>query len=93
MRDEYVLYEETDYLTQEAYGMFNLSLNWESTEGDWYGAVHLKNMTDEEYLVGGYTFVGKDDDGNWTNGTGFDQTLIGYYGDPSTAHVTIGYRF
>lgn len=93
MRDEYVLYEETDYLSQDAYGLLNLSLNWESLNGDWYGAIHLKNITDEEYLVGGYTFVGKDDDGNWTPGTGFDQTLIGYYGDPSTAHITIGYRF
>lgn len=93
MRDEYVLYEETDYLTQEAYGLLNFSVNWESMEGDWYGALHMKNITDEEYLVGGYTFVGKDDDGNWTPGTGFDQTLIGYYGDPSTVHLTVGYRF
>lgn len=93
LRDEYVLYEETDYLTQDGYGLLNLSLNWESAEGDWYGSIHLKNLTDEEYLVGGYTFVGKDDDGNWIPGTGFDQTLIGYYGDPSTAHLTIGYRF
>lgn len=92
-RDDYVLYEENDFLSQDGYGLVNLSVTWESPEGNWYGGLHLKNITDEEYLVGGYTFVGKDDSGNFTQGTGFDKTLIGYYGDPQTAHLNIGYRF
>ena len=52
-----------------------------------------KNLTDEEYLVGGYDFVTRDEQGNFGPGLGGDTTLIGYYGDPRTVHLTVGYRF
>jgi len=93
-RDEYLLFETSELLKQESYGMVNASVMWESLEGDWYASLHAKNLTDEEYLVGGYTFVGApDDNGDLTAGLGGDTTLIGYYGDPRTVHLTVGYRF
>ncbi|KXJ61962.1 MAG: ligand-gated channel protein [Alteromonas sp. Nap_26] len=92
-RDDYLLFETSDLIQQDAYGMVNLSARWESLEGDWYAGIHVKNLTDEEYLVGGYDFVTRDNDGNYGAGLGGDTTLIGYYGDPRTVHVTVGYRF
>ncbi|NMP31811.1 TonB-dependent receptor [Thalassotalea sp. M1531] len=92
-RDDYLLFEDSDALKQDGYGTLNASINWESIEGNWYAGLHAKNLTDEEYMVGGYNFVGMDDDGNYTPGLGGDTTLIAYYGDPRTVHFTLGYRF
>jgi len=92
-RDDYILFEDSDLLKQEGYGMLNAGVTWESPEGNWYGGLYAKNLTDEEYMVGGYNFVGVDDEGNYLPGLGGDQTLIAYYGNPRTVHLTIGYRF
>ena len=48
---------------------------------------------DEEYIVGGYDFVTRNEDGSLGPGLGGDTTLICYYGDPRTVHLTVGYRF
>ena len=92
-RDDYLIFETSDLIEQDAYGMVNLSVSWESMEGDWYASLHGKNLTDEEYLVGGYDFVARNEDGSLGAGLGGDTTLIGYYGDPRTIHLTVGYRF
>ncbi len=93
-RGEYDLVEVGNVLTQDGYGLLNLGINWYSNEGDWTAALHWKNITDEEYMVGAYNFTnGQDDDGNWIPGTGGDTTLIAYYGDPTTVSLTIGYQF
>ncbi len=92
-RDDYILFEDSDMLSQDGYGMLNLGVSWESEDGHWFGGLYGKNLTDEEYMVGGYNFVGIDGDGNYTPGLGGDQTLIAYYGDPRTFHLNIGYRF
>ncbi|NMH58847.1 TonB-dependent receptor [Alteromonas ponticola] len=92
-RDDYFLFETSDLIQQDAYGMVNLSVTWESQDGNWYGGIHAKNLTDEEYLVGGYDFVVPLEGGGFGPGLGGDTTLIGYYGDPRTVHLTVGYRF
>ncbi|MDM7859849.1 TonB-dependent receptor [Alteromonas sp. ASW11-36] len=92
-RDDYLIFETSDLIQQDAYGMVNLSVSWESVEGDWYASLHGKNLTDEEYVIGGYDFVTRNDDGTLGAGLGGDTTLIGYYGDPRTIHLTVGYRF
>ncbi|WP_100641826.1 TonB-dependent receptor [Alteromonas facilis] len=92
-RDDYLIFETSDLIQQDAYGMLNLSVSWESVDGDWYASIHGKNLTDEEYVVGGYDFVTRNDDGTLGPGLGGDTTLIGYYGDPRTFHLTVGYRF
>lgn len=92
-RDDYLLFETSDLIEQDSYGLINASISWESVEGDWYGGLHVKNLTDEEYLVGGYDFVVQNTDGSYGPGLGGDTTLIGYYGDPRTVHLTVGYRF
>lgn len=92
-RDDYRLFETSDLLLEEGYGIVNLSVSWQNQEGDWYASLHAKNLTDEEYLVGGYDFVGVAEDGSYVPGLGGDTTLIGYYGDPRTVQLTVGYRF
>ena len=92
-RDDYVLFEEDSLLTQDGYGIANLSINWYSIEGDWSAGLHIKNLADEEYMVGGYQFVAPLDDGGYAPGLGGDNTLIAYYGDPRTVSLTIGYQF
>ncbi len=92
-RDDYLLFEDSDSLLQDGYGTLNASVTWESVEGNWYGGLHFKNLTDEEAMVGGYNFAAKNDDGTYTPGLGGDTTLIGYFNDPRTVHLTVGYRF
>lgn len=95
-RDDYTITETANSLiTQDGYGLLNMSVSWSSTEGEWYAGLHAKNLTDEEYVVGGYQFVTEnpDDPTGYTAGTGGDNTLIGYYGDPLTVSLTLGYRF
>jgi len=92
-RGEYLLFEDSKLLKQDSYGLLNLGVSWEAKDSNWYGGLYLKNVTDEEYMVGGYNFVGVDDAGNYLPGLGGDTTLIAYFGDPRTAHLTIGYRF
>ncbi len=92
-RDDYVLFEEDSLLTQDGYGIANLSVSWYSIEGDWSAGLHIKNLADEEYMVGGYQFVAPLDGGGYAPGLGGDNTLIAYYGDPRTVSLTIGYQF
>ncbi|WOH36259.1 TonB-dependent receptor [Thalassotalea fonticola] len=92
-RGEYDLTETGNLLTQDGYGLVNLGINWYSNDGNWEAGLHMKNVTDEEYLVGTYAFVTPQDDGSYLPGTGGDNTLIGYYGDPQTVAFTVGYQF
>ncbi|TGV18888.1 TonB-dependent receptor [Pseudoalteromonas sp. MEBiC 03607] len=97
-RGDYALFEEDSLLTQDAYGIFNMGITWYSTDGHWTAGLYGKNLTDEEYMIGGYQFVAPDptdptDTSKYTPGLGGDNTLIGYYGDPRTVAFTVGYRF
>lgn len=92
-RSDYDLAVTNNLLSQDGYGLVNLGLNWYSNDGNWQASLHWKNITDEEYLVGNYAFVTPQDDGSYTPGLGGDNTLIGYYGDPQTIALTVGYTF
>ncbi|MDC0602991.1 TonB-dependent receptor [Aliiglaciecola sp.] len=97
-RSEYSLFEQDNLLNQDGYGLLNFSAVWYSDDGNWNVGLHGKNLADEEYLVGGYQFVTPDpaapnDISRYTPGLGGDNTLIGYYGDPRTIHLTVGYQF
>lgn len=97
-RGDYVLFEEASLLSQDAYGLVNLGVTWYSNDSHWSASLTGKNLTDEEYLVGGYQFVtpaptDPTDTSKYTPGLGGDNTLIGYYGDPRTVTLTVNYRF
>ena len=88
-----MLFEENSLLTQDGYGITNVSLNWYSNDGNWTAGLHVKNLTDEEYMIGGYQFVAPLEGGGYAPGLGGDNTLIAYYGDPRTISLTVGYQF
>ncbi|WP_404341879.1 TonB-dependent receptor [Pseudoalteromonas mariniglutinosa] len=97
-RSDYALFEEDSLLTQDSYGLVNVGITWYSTDGHWSAGLYGKNLSNEEYMIGGYQFVAPDpndpsDVSKYTPGLGGDNTLIGYYGDPRTVSLTIGYRF
>lgn len=94
-RSSYSLVELDNLLTQDSYGLLNLGVTWFSNDGHWSIALHGKNLTDEEYLVGNYAFIAPDpaNPGQYIPGLGGDNTLIGYYGAPRTVSLTVGYRF
>lgn len=92
-RDDYVLFEEDTLLTQDGYGIVNLGINWYGNDGNWSAGLHAKNITDEEYMIGGYQFVTPQDDGTYLPGLGGDNTLIGYFGDPRTISLTVTYQY
>ena len=94
-RSSYSLVELDNLLTQDSYGLLNLGVTWFSSDGHWNIALHGKNLTDEEYLVGNYAFIAPDpaNPGQYIPGLGGDNTLIGYYGAPRTVSLSVGYRF
>jgi hypothetical protein len=92
-RSDYDLAVVNNLLSQDGYGLLNLGLNWYSNDGHWHAGLHWKNVTNEEYLVGNYAFVTPDGNGGYIPGLGGDNTLIGYYGDPETISLSVGYNF
>jgi len=92
-RSQYDLTVTDNLLTQDGYGTLNFGINWYSEKGNWSAGLHWKNITDEQALVGNYAFVTPQDNGSYLPGLGGDNTLIGYYNDPETIALTIGYTF
>jgi iron complex outermembrane receptor protein len=95
-RSKYSLTELGNILEQDAYGIANLSVNWLSNDGKWAVGLHGKNLTNEEFLVGNYAFLGAANaalPNGFAPGLGGDTTLIGYYGAPRTVSLSIGYSF
>ncbi|WP_339859612.1 TonB-dependent receptor [Pseudohongiella acticola] len=95
-RSEYSLTELGNVLEQEGYGIVNLGVSWTSADGKLSLGLHGKNLTDEEFLVGNYAFLGAADPSlpnGYAPGLGGDTTLIGYYGAPRTVSLSLGYRF
>lgn len=82
-RDDTQIFEVPSPLDEEAYSLVNTSLVWYSTSGQWNVGLHAKNVFDEEYRLAGYNF-----------GSTFGENIVtGYYGDPRTVSLTVGYRF
>ena len=94
-RSDYSLTELGNVLEQDAYGIVNLGVRWTSSDGKMTLGLHGKNLTDEEFLVGNYAFLGAADSSlpnGYAAGLGGDTTLIGYYGAPRTVSLSLGYR-
>lgn len=70
-------------LDQEAYALVDLSLIWTAPSERWSLGLFGKNLTDEEYRVGGYNFPG----------ALFNDSIIGYYGPPQTVTGSIQIKF
>ncbi|WP_420470429.1 TonB-dependent receptor [Brevundimonas sp. FT23042] len=70
-------------LDQQAYTLVDLSVVWTDPSDRWTLGLYGKNLTDEEYKVGGYNFAG----------AAFNDSLIAYYGPPQTVTATVQFKF
>ena len=70
-------------LDQQAYTLVDLSIVWTDPADRFTLGLYGKNLTDEEYRVGGYNFPG----------ALFDNSIIGYYGPPQTVTATLEIKF
>jgi iron complex outermembrane receptor protein len=70
-------------LDQQAYSLVDLSIVWTDPTDRFTLGVYGKNLTDEEYRVGGYNFPG----------ALFDNSIIGYYGPPQTVTASLQVKF
>ncbi|WP_420477929.1 TonB-dependent receptor [Brevundimonas sp. FT23028] len=70
-------------LDQQAYTLVDLSIVWTDPSDRWTLGLYGKNLTDEEYKVGGYNFAG----------AAFNDSLIAYYGPPQTVTATVQFKF
>jgi iron complex outermembrane receptor protein len=83
-RGEYQQFETpAPLLDQESYWMVDASIVWTSASDRLTFGVHGKNLTDELYKVGGYSFPGAL--------TG--DSIIAFYGAPRTVTATLGLKF
>ena len=70
-------------LDQQAYSLVDLSIVWTDPSDRYTLGLYGKNLTDEEYRVGGYNFAG----------ALFNNSLIGYYGPPQTVTASLQVKF
>ena len=70
-------------LDQQAYSLVDLSIVWTDPTDRFTLGLYGKNLTDEEYRVGGYNFPG----------ALFDNSVIGYYGPPQTVTASLQIKF
>jgi len=93
-RSETHIFEIPSELDMGSYSLLNLGVNWYHPEGHWKAGLHVKNALDEEYRVAGYNFPATfDDQGNLVApGLGGEDTVTGFYGDPQTIALTVGYE-
>ena len=83
-RDDYSQFEfPNPILDQEAYTLVDLSILWTDPSDRYTVGLFGKNLTDEEYRVGGYNFPG----------AAFNNSLIGYYGPPQTFTASLQVKF
>lgn len=83
-RSETQIFPQVESLIDEdSYTIWDVSAVWYSADEHWTAGLHGKNLTDEEYRVGGYNFIG----------LGGDDSIIGYYGNPRTVSLNVGYNF
>jgi iron complex outermembrane receptor protein len=89
------IFEIPSRLDEDSYTLFNLSVVAVSPDENWSIGLHGKNLGDEEYRVAGYNFAATfDANGNLVApGLGGEDTVTGFYGDPRTVSLTVGYRF
>ncbi|MCV6614916.1 MAG: TonB-dependent receptor, partial [Cellvibrionaceae bacterium] len=67
---------------EDSYSLWDASVIWTAASEQWSVGLHGKNLSDEEYRVGGYNFAN----------LGLESSVIGYYGDPRTFSLSVNYK-
>jgi iron complex outermembrane receptor protein len=83
-RSDYHLFDAPDpVLDQEAYTLVDLAATWTDGSGHYQVGVYGRNLTDEEYKVGGYNFAGAT----------YNNSIDAFYGPPRTWQVQLTYKY
>ncbi|MGH8265516.1 MAG: TonB-dependent receptor [Steroidobacteraceae bacterium] len=83
-RSSFQMFEAaTPLLDQDAYTLVDASIVWTLPSRHFTLGLHGKNLTDEEYRVGGYSFPGAT----------FGNSINAFYGPPRTYTLSANYRF
>ena len=72
-----------EYLDEDSYTLFDLSLVWTEDSGRWNAGIHGKNLTDEKYKIAGYFF----------DALGLENNITAFYGNPRQIWATVQYRW
>ncbi|WP_035482671.1 TonB-dependent receptor [Gallaecimonas xiamenensis] len=92
-RSKTQIFEVPSMLDFGSVTLWNASIAW--YKDNWEVQLTGRNLTDKEYRLAGYNFAAvRDSNGNVTGpGLGGEDTIVGYYGDPRTVSLSVGYRF
>ncbi len=83
-RDDHSQFEiPNEFLDQESYTLWDLSVVWTSDEGNWQVGLHGKNLTDERYKIAGYYFPT----------LGLEGNITAFYGNPRQYWLDAQYRW
>ncbi len=83
-RDDFHLFDAPDpVLDQKAYSLVDLAMVWTDPSDHWSFSLVGKNLTDEEYKIGGYNFAGAT----------FNNSITAFYGPPRTWSATVTAKF
>jgi iron complex outermembrane receptor protein len=77
------IFEVPSVLDYGGYTLINAGVNWYSKEGYWDVSLQGKNLGDKQARIAGYNFAL----------LAREQTITGYYMDPRTVSLSVGYRF
>ncbi|MDB5460290.1 MAG: TonB-dependent receptor [Caulobacteraceae bacterium] len=73
----------TPLIDQPAYWLYDVDLVWTSASGRYQAGLHGKNLGDQRYKIGGYTFPGAT----------FANSIDAFYGAPRTVTVSLAAKF
>ena len=82
-RGETQIFEIPSLLDFGGYTLFNAGATWYSNDGHWDVSLQAKNIGDKQARIAGYNFAG----------AVLDNSVLGFYTDPRTFSLTVGYRF
>jgi iron complex outermembrane receptor protein len=82
-RSSFNMFEIPSALDQDGYWLVDASVVWTSVDDKYRVGLHGRNLTKEEYRIGGYSFPG---------GT-FGNSITAYYGPPRTVTLSLEAKF
>jgi iron complex outermembrane receptor protein len=82
-RGAFQMFETASILDQDGYWLFDANISWTSPDGRYTIGAHGRNLSDERYRTGGYTFPG----------VAFGDSIDAFYGPPRTFRVSLDARF
>jgi iron complex outermembrane receptor protein len=82
-RSSFSMFEVPSILDQDGYWLVDASVVWTSPDDKYRVGLHGRNLTEEEYRIGGYNFPGAT----------FGNSITAYYGPPRTVTLSLEAKF